>query len=82
MNDTTCLELGIMRYGWFSVLARHCDLPDTETVFRHGCCVTIPTIEVTDKVCAQRIRCPLAIYDVAVALNMKAEFVKALSTNR
>jgi len=64
--------------GGLSILARHSDLEDTKVVLGHGRRIAVPIVEVTNEIGAQSIWGPLAVYDVAVGLDIEAKLLVAL----
>jgi hypothetical protein len=61
-----------MGYRGLTVLARYCYLENAEIVLGHGCRIAVPVVEVTDEVCSHGIWRPLAVYDIAVGLDLEA----------
>jgi hypothetical protein len=63
-----------------AILAWHSDFEDTKVVLGHGRRIAVPAVEVANEVCSQGIRCPLAVYNVAVGLDNEAKLLIALKT--
>ena len=74
----THLELGVVRYRGLAVFARHGYFEDAELVLGHWCRIAVPVVEVTNQVCSQGVRRPLAVQNVAVGLDQEAEALVAL----
>lgn len=78
LTRLTNLDLRIMGYGWLAVLVRHRHFENAVLVLRHGVCISVPVIEVPDKVGPQGIGSPFAVYDIAIVQDMEAELLVAL----
>jgi hypothetical protein len=61
-----------------TVLAGYGNLEDAKVVLGHGGRIAVPVVEVTDEVCAHSIRCPLAVDDIAIGLDVEAILLIAL----
>lgn len=72
------LDLGVVRDSRLAALRRYCDFEHTKVVLGHGRRIAIPVVKVTNQICSQGIRSPLAVYDIAVGLHVEAELLVAL----
>jgi len=77
-SDERHLDFGVVGDGGLTVLARHRHLEDTKVVLGHGRRIAIPVIEVANEVCTQSKRCPFAVHDVAIGLDVEAKLLVAL----
>jgi hypothetical protein len=62
------------------VLAWHCHFENTKVVLGHRRRVAVPAVEVANEVGSEGIWRPLAVYDVAVGLDVEAKLLVALET--
>jgi hypothetical protein len=71
------LELGVVGNCRLAVDTRHGNLKDAVLVLLHGGSITVPVVEVADKVGAQGVGGPFAVDDVAVIADLEAELLVA-----
>lgn len=74
----TYLDLRVVGNRGLAVFARYRHLEDAEAVLGHGCRIAVPVVEVADEVCSHGVRSPLAVYDVAVGLDVEPILLIAL----
>lgn len=68
------LHLTPVRNRWLSVFCGQSDYPAPVFFSRHGGCVSVPSVEVSDEVCSQCIGRPFSISDVSVLAHDKAKY--------
>jgi hypothetical protein len=74
----THLDLGVVGNSRLAVLAGDRHLEDSVVVLGHGRRIAIPVVEVANEVCSHGVWRPLAVYDVAVCLDVEAILLVAL----
>ena len=67
-----------MGNGGLAVLVGHRHLKDAKVVLGHGRRLTVPVVEVANEVGTQGVWGPFAVYDIAIGLDIKTEFLETL----